>query len=85
MSSSSVEPADSGLRGVPRDEILFYDEYIRVVRESDVEQAVKDAINAEYSADRAGFAKRLLADTPRRCRVPRPLHGELRRKRLHGC
>jgi Cdc6-like AAA superfamily ATPase len=44
--------------------MLFYDEYIRVVRESDVEQAVKDAINAEYSADRAGFAKRLLADTP---------------------
>jgi Cdc6-like AAA superfamily ATPase len=64
MSSSSAHQAGSGLRGQPREEQVFYDEFIRVVGDSDVEQAVKDQINAEYSADRVGFAKRLLENTP---------------------
>jgi Cdc6-like AAA superfamily ATPase len=61
--SETVPEGPQQLRGQPRDEQIFYEEFIRVYGGSDVDQAVKDRISNEYTQDRPGFAKRLLADT----------------------
>ena len=61
--SSSVHPARSGLRGQTREEQIFYEEFVTVVGDSDVQQAVKDQISNEYSANPSGFANRLLENT----------------------
>jgi Cdc6-like AAA superfamily ATPase len=61
--SSSVNPVRNVLRGHSREEQIFYEEFKGVVGDSDVEQAVKDQISNEYSADRSGFANRLLENT----------------------
>src|SRR5689334_9119806 len=61
--SSAVPPNPKRLRGQSRDEDIFYEEFIRVFDGSDVEDAVKHQISDEYVADRAAFAKRLLAHT----------------------
>jgi Cdc6-like AAA superfamily ATPase len=61
--SAPVPSSPKQLRGQPRDERIFYEEFIRVFDGSDVDPAVKDQISDEYARDQPGFAKRLLANT----------------------
>jgi Cdc6-like AAA superfamily ATPase len=67
VSASAAAPLEpKRLRGQPRDERIFYEEFIRALEGSDAPLAAKERISNEYSADRSGFANRLLANS----RVP---------------
>jgi Cdc6-like AAA superfamily ATPase len=61
--SWSVQSVLHRLRGRPREERIFYQEFVRVIDRGDVQPAVKDQVRDEYFADPPGFAKRLLTTT----------------------